>query len=110
MPETADGDESRSAPHNDCPCNDIVTYCMFCAVVSEKEVFYITKNKVIYCMFTHKHTHATHTRITDVARTIRKGQAAVWNRTSAGRANGDDNIRYSLCYNVILYLLNKTSN
>lgn len=43
------------------------------------------------------------------ARTVRKG-SAVWNRASAGRANADDYIRYSLCYNVILYLLNKTSN
>lgn len=56
-----------------------------------------------------------------VARTIRKKKRkrgkkkerkvfAVWDRASAGRANGDDYIRYSLCYNVILYLLNKTSN
>jgi len=57
---------------------------------------YITKNKVIL----HVHTHA---------RTIRK-ELAVWNRTSAGCANGDDYVRYSLCYNVILYLLNKISN
>jgi len=46
---------------NNYPCNDIVTYCMFCAVVREKEVFYITKNKVILHVHTHTHTH-THTR------------------------------------------------
>lgn len=48
IPQKKQRGESRSG-HDACPCNDIVTYYMFCAVV-RREKFYIniSKNKVIY--------------------------------------------------------------
>lgn len=79
-------------------CNDIVIYYMFCAVVREEkkkgEKLYIKER--IYYVFA-------------VARAIhkRRNRLESCERDSAPQAM--EYVRYFLCYDVILYLLNKTS-
>lgn len=73
---------------------------MFFAVVREKKKFYIKEFKVIHILC-----------LCAIARAIRAERICLESLGRRLREHDDyDTIRYSLCYDVILYLLNKTSN